>query len=95
MDKIKLTFNIEIMWELFVHDSTIEVGCKLRYRLLTGQKEIINEGEICRIGYRYFWVVTTKYNGLIIEEENQQVIKYNFSDLHELGFERLVEQGEN
>lgn len=79
------------MWQLLVNGNRLEVGDKLRYRILSREIEIINESEICYVGEHYFWVVTTKYSDEFISEVNQQMIKYAISNLNGLGFEKWIE----
>jgi len=78
------------MWELIVNGATLEVGNRLRYRIQEGEIEIVNECEIIQTGEIYFCILTTKNNGVNIPEENQATIKYSFSKLNQLGFERWV-----
>lgn len=80
------------MWELLVNGTTLGIGDVLRYRIIIDEnQEIINEAKVIQIGNLYFYVLTTITDGNEILEQDQQTIKYAFSNLNSLGLEKWIE----
>ncbi|MGG7036715.1 MAG: hypothetical protein ACI7YS_16185 [Flavobacterium sp.] len=78
------------MWELLVNGATLNVGDRLRYRIIYRDEELVNEVKIIMVGQYYFFVLTTKIGDVEIVEQDQQTIKYSLSDLNRLGLERWI-----
>ncbi len=79
------------MWELLVNGATLNVGDRLRHKIIYDNKESINEAKVIQIGQLYFYVLTSMTDSNEILEQDQQTIKYSLSNLNTLGLERWNE----
>ncbi len=80
------------MWELLVNDSTLEVGNRLRHRIIIDEnQEIIQEFKIISVDTILFSANMTIDNGIDIPIEKQISWFNKFDRLDLLGLEKWVE----